>query len=47
MLRHYRHECWTAGAVGLATAADDALTVWADEHGAAVVSTDREFGRKA
>jgi predicted nuclease of predicted toxin-antitoxin system len=46
MLRHLRHECWTAGAVGLATASDDTLTVWASNHGAAVVSTDREFGQR-
>ena len=45
MLRQRHHECWTAGAVGLAAASDDALTVWASSHGAVVVSTDREFGR--
>lgn len=32
--------------VGLAAASDDALTVWASEHDAAVVSTDQEFGRR-
>jgi predicted nuclease of predicted toxin-antitoxin system len=46
MLRQRHHECWTAGAVGLATASDDALTVWASGHGAVVVSTDREFGQR-
>jgi predicted nuclease of predicted toxin-antitoxin system len=46
MLRHHGHECWTASAVGLAAASDDELTVWAESHHAAVVSTDREFGRK-
>lgn len=45
MLRHRGHECWTAGSAGLATAQDDDLTVWATEHVAAVVSTDREFGQ--
>jgi hypothetical protein len=40
------HQCWTAGAVGLATARDDALTVWATSHRAALVSTDREFGQR-
>lgn len=46
MLRQRHHECWTAGAVGLAAASDDALTVWASEHGAVVISTDREFGQR-
>lgn len=46
MLRQRRHECWTASAVGLAAASDDALTVWASEHEAVVVSTDQEFGRR-
>jgi predicted nuclease of predicted toxin-antitoxin system len=46
MLRHRGHECLTASQVGLAAATDDVLTVWASEHEAAVVSTDREFGRR-
>ena len=46
MLRRRRHECLTASQVGLATATDDALTVWASEHEAVVVSTDREFSRR-
>lgn len=46
MLRQRRHECWTAGEVGLALARDDALTVWASEHEAALISTDREFGQR-
>jgi predicted nuclease of predicted toxin-antitoxin system len=46
MLRQRRHECWTAGAVGLSAASDDALTVWASQHVAAVVSTDKEFGQR-
>jgi predicted nuclease of predicted toxin-antitoxin system len=44
MLRQRGHECFTAGSAGLATAKDDDLTVWADEHRAVLVSTDREFG---
>jgi hypothetical protein len=40
MLRRNRHECLTASQVGLAAAIDDALTVWAAEHSAVVVSTD-------
>jgi hypothetical protein len=47
MLRRHRHECLTASQVGLAAATDDALTVWAAEHAAVVVSTDREFSRSA
>jgi predicted nuclease of predicted toxin-antitoxin system len=46
MLRQRGHECWTAGAAGLATASDDALTVWVIEHRAVLVSTDRKFGRR-
>jgi predicted nuclease of predicted toxin-antitoxin system len=46
MLRRRRHECWSASEVGLAAAADDLLTVWAYDHDAAVVSTDKEFGRR-
>jgi hypothetical protein len=46
MLRQRHHECWTASAVGLAAASDDALTVWASGHGAVVVSTGREFGQR-
>ncbi len=46
MLRRRGHECWTASTVGLADGGDDDLGVWASEHRAALVSTDREFGRK-
>jgi predicted nuclease of predicted toxin-antitoxin system len=46
MLRQHHHECWTASAVGLAAASDDALTVWASGHDAVVVSTDQEFGQR-
>lgn len=46
MLRRHGHECLTASQVGLAAAVDDALTVWASEHGAVVVTTDREFSRR-
>lgn len=46
MLRQRGHECWTARQAGLATAADDALTVWATSHNAILVSTDREFGQR-
>jgi predicted nuclease of predicted toxin-antitoxin system len=46
MLRRRGHDCLSASQVGLAAATDDALTVWASEHRSAVVSTDREFGRR-
>jgi predicted nuclease of predicted toxin-antitoxin system len=46
MLRRHGHECLAASQVGLAVATDDALTVWASEHRAAVVSSDREFSRR-
>jgi hypothetical protein len=46
MLRQERHECWTASEVGLASAMDDELTVWAADRTAALVSTDAEFGRR-
>jgi predicted nuclease of predicted toxin-antitoxin system len=46
MLRRHRHECLTASQVGLATATDDDLTVWASAHETVVVSTDREFSRR-
>ena len=46
MLRRHGHECLTASQIGLAAATDDALTVWASGHGAVLVSTDREFGRR-
>jgi predicted nuclease of predicted toxin-antitoxin system len=46
MLRRAGHDCWRAGEIGLATATDDALTVWAIEHEAVLVSTDREFGQR-
>ena len=43
MLRRKGHECLTASLVGLARVA---LTVWAPEHGAVVVSTEGEFSRR-
>jgi predicted nuclease of predicted toxin-antitoxin system len=46
MLRQRGHQCWTAGSAGLARAKDDELTVWAAEHHAVVVSTDREFSQR-
>jgi predicted nuclease of predicted toxin-antitoxin system len=46
MLRQQKHGCHTASEVGLAQARDDALTVWASEHDAVVVSTDKEFGQR-
>jgi predicted nuclease of predicted toxin-antitoxin system len=46
MLRQRGHECWTAREAGLATAPDDALTVWATTLNAVLISTDRESGQR-
>ena len=46
MLRRHRHTCLTASGVGLMDGRDDDLTVWATEHDAALISTDKEFGRR-
>ena len=46
MLRRRKHACVTARQAGLAAAADDALTLWASDHDAVLVSTDREFGQR-
>jgi predicted nuclease of predicted toxin-antitoxin system len=46
MLRRRGHECLTASQIGLSEAEDDDLGVWADQHEAALVSTDRQFGRR-
>jgi predicted nuclease of predicted toxin-antitoxin system len=46
MLRQKGHGCHTASEVGLASARDDALTVWASQHSAVLVSTDKEFGQR-
>jgi predicted nuclease of predicted toxin-antitoxin system len=43
MLRRARHQTWTAADAGLARAPDDALSVYADDRGAALVTHDREF----
>jgi predicted nuclease of predicted toxin-antitoxin system len=46
MLRHRGHECWTVHQAGLAAASDDALTVYATERKAVLVTHDREFSQR-
>ena len=38
MLRRHGHECWTAAEAALAGAKDDALSVYADDQGAVLVT---------
>lgn len=45
-LRRLGHEAWTAGEAGLARAADDDLTVYADNHDAVLLSHDVEFSKR-
>ena len=40
------HEAWSAADAGLNEVSDDALTVYAQEHGAILVTHDREFSRR-
>jgi len=37
------HECWRAADAGHAKTMDDEVSVYADDHGAALVTHDREF----
>lgn len=47
-LRRLGHEAWTAHNAGLSTAEDDSLTVYAINHGAVLISHDKEFsGRRS
>lgn len=46
VLRERNFTVETAHTLGLGEADDDDLTVWADEHGAIVVTHDREFSRR-
>jgi predicted nuclease of predicted toxin-antitoxin system len=46
MLRSTRHEVITAGDAGLRDAADDDITVWADNLQAVLITLDREFSRR-
>lgn len=45
-LRQRGHDAWLAGAAGLALEEDDALTVYADEKGAALLTHDKEFSKR-
>jgi predicted nuclease of predicted toxin-antitoxin system len=40
------HECWTVGQAGLFDATDDALSVYADDKQAALVTHDEAFSRR-
>ena len=42
-LRRRRHDVWTAAEAGLADAADDDLSVYADSKAAALLTHDAEF----
>lgn len=46
MLRGRGHRCHTAGEVGLATADDNTLAVYADDKGAIFVSHDAEAAQR-
>jgi hypothetical protein len=46
MLRRRGHQCWAVPDAGLATAADDALTVYATDRRAVLVTHDREFSMR-
>lgn len=45
-LRRAGHEAWLASQAGLAVAADDEITVYANDRNAMVVSHDREFSQR-
>lgn len=45
-LRRLGHECWTADDAGVGRLQDDQLTVYADQHGAILVTHDREFSQR-
>lgn len=46
MLRKLGHEAWTAANAGLNEAADDDLTIYAQEHQAALITHDSEFSER-
>ncbi|MGH3939247.1 MAG: DUF5615 family PIN-like protein [Pseudonocardiaceae bacterium] len=43
LLRKLGHEVWMVADAGLGEAADDDLTVYAQEHNAALITHDSEF----
>jgi hypothetical protein len=43
MLIEAGHECWATSQAGRSAAADDDQTVYADEHGAVLMTHDQEF----
>ncbi len=46
MLRRAKQDAWTAADAGLAAAADDDLTVYADESYAILLTHDKAFSKK-
>jgi predicted nuclease of predicted toxin-antitoxin system len=46
MLRQRGHEAWTVSEAGLASAADDDITVYAHDRGAVLLTHDAEFSRR-
>jgi predicted nuclease of predicted toxin-antitoxin system len=46
VLRAKGHDAWTVGSAGLARASDDALTVYACQHGAVLLTHDVEFSTR-
>lgn len=46
MLWRMGHDAWTVGDAGLALAADDALTAYADDRRAALITHDVEFSTR-
>jgi predicted nuclease of predicted toxin-antitoxin system len=45
-IRQRGHQAWTVSVAGLARAADDALTVYSDNHDAVLITHDVEFSRR-
>jgi predicted nuclease of predicted toxin-antitoxin system len=43
VVRRAGHRCLSAGEIGLATASDEAVSIWADNHKAIVFTHDKEF----
>lgn len=46
VIRREGHECWSAAQANLSGAADDELTVYADDKGAVLVAVDRQFSNR-
>jgi predicted nuclease of predicted toxin-antitoxin system len=46
VFRQNGHQCWTAADANLARAADDELSVYADDRGAVMVTHDVDFSQR-